>query len=235
MLKIEKTSSIANRRLKVLVYGPPGAGKTRFAGTAIKNFKPIILSAEAGLLSLQGMGDFDFVQVSRWETVEEIRNELRYGKLPYDTVILDSLTEIQQICMDGILREEKRDKAQIQDWGSLGLRMAQTIRDLRDLDCNLIVTALSETDKDEETSEQRTLPMLQGRIRENVAQYFDEVFYLRSKLIKDAASGEVTTERKLITGGTNKITAKDRSGRLAMYEAPDFCAIYEKVFSTKGQ
>jgi hypothetical protein len=129
-MKIEKTSQIKNHRLNLLVYGPPGSGKTRFTGTVKPRFNPLIVSAESGLLSLNTLidkdgkpYDFDFVRVEKFDDLTAIRQEIRHGKHSYDTVVIDSLTEIQQVCMDKILFDKKKEKPEIQDWGTLSQRM----------------------------------------------------------------------------------------------------------------
>lgn len=235
-INVQNTADIKGNKLNVLIYGPSGAGKTRFSGTCSPRFKPLILSAESGLLSLKQTGQtFDYVKIDKWEQVEEVRLELRHGKSKYDTVIIDSVTEIQQVCMDRILREERIEKARIQDWGTLNQRMAATIRDFRDMDHNLIVTALSDTQNDEETGSSRILPMVQGKLREQLAGYFDLVVYLNVRAVRDEKTGQVSYDRKLLTQGTTKLIAKDRSGLLSPQENPDFCAIYDKVFQSKKE
>lgn len=235
--KIETTDTIENKFLNVLVYGVPGTGKTRFAGTCGTRFKPLILSAESGLLSLKQIKDkdgnpikFDFVRIDKFEDIEYARQFLRYKDHKYDTVILDSLTEIQQVCMDKILREEKREKAQIADWGTLNNRMVAMIRDFRDMNLNFIVTALCDTIEDQETGGSKLGPLLQGKLKETVDGYFDEVFYLTSKEQK-GQDGKSEVKRYLVTQGTNRFRAKDRSGMLPLAVEPDFCKIHDVIFA----
>jgi phage nucleotide-binding protein len=234
-MQIQKTSQLKNPKLNLLVYGKPGAGKTRFSGTCAPRFKPLILSAESGLLSLKALKDangkpidFDFLQIEKFEQLSEVYNSLKFGKLDYDTVVMDSITEIQQVCMDKILREEKIEKARIQDWGTLNLRMVNLIRAFRDLDKNLIVTALSDTITDEETGTNTMAPLVQGKLKETLAGYFDEVFYAFSKEGKNP-EGKVEVKHYLQTRNTQKAIAKDRSGQLPAIVAPDFCAIYDLI------
>ena len=50
-INLKSTATIASSGVKVLVYGQAGSGKTTLIRTAPA---PLILSAEAGLLSLAG-------------------------------------------------------------------------------------------------------------------------------------------------------------------------------------
>jgi hypothetical protein len=194
------------------------------------------LSAEGGLLSLKALRDeegkpynFDYVEVDKFEVIDNARQQLRFGRHDYDTVIIDSITEIQQICMDKILRDEKREKALIQDWGTLAQRMVTAIRDFRDMNLNLIVTALSGSEKDEDTGGIRTIPLVQGKLKDSLSGYFDEVFYLDARSTKDKDGKEIT-KRALRTQGNQQVVAKDRSGRLPLYVEPDFCKLYAAIF-----
>lgn len=238
-MKIERTSALEKPKLNMLVYGPPGSGKTRFTGTTKPRFNPIILSAESGLLSLSALKDangkpydFDFVKIENFDQLTEARQELRYGKHSYDTVIMDSITEIQQVCMDKILHDEKREKPEIRDWGTLSMRMISLIRDFREMNLNFIVTALSESRINEDTGISVAAPMVQGSLREKLAGYFDEVFYLHAKEDKDK-DGNPIIKRAFQTQGSNKVQAKDRSGKLPLFAPPDFCKIYDRIFAAE--
>lgn len=245
MFKIENTADLVSKALSLVVYGPSGVGKTHFIGTAALRFTPIILSVERGLLSLQSKKDdkgaqlgIDFITVDDWRQVEEVRLEIKHGRLkspktgkPYDLVAIDSLTELQELCTNRILFENKATMMQRQDWGALYTRMANTIKDFRAMGVNMIITALETTKQDEESGI-ITRPSLQGQFQERLPGFVDEVFYLLSKNVV-GADGKSMIVRKLVTQGTQKIVAKDRSGKLAQLEDPDFCAIYDKIYSKK--
>lgn len=230
-MKIQNTGDIKNNKLNVLVYGPPGSGKTMFCGTSAKKFKPLILSAESGLLSLNAIGKFDFVQIDKFADLVEAKEFLLFGKHNYDTVIMDSVTEIQQVCMRDILKENNRSQSQQSDWGTLNTRMTWMIREFRDSKLNFVATALLNVVQDSEQKE-RFGPSLQGALASQIAAYFDEVFFLFTKEDKDK-DGNTVVKRALQTQGTLKYTAKDRSGKLAMLVKPDFCELYETIFGTK--
>tara|TARA_R110002012_G_scaffold157836_1_gene319110 strand:+ start:124 stop:291 length:168 start_codon:yes stop_codon:yes gene_type:complete len=50
-INLQSTNTVSARNLKLLVYGQAGAGKTSLIPTLPK---PVILSAEGGLLSIVG-------------------------------------------------------------------------------------------------------------------------------------------------------------------------------------
>jgi septin family protein len=67
-IKLQSTKSIATGKMKILVYGQAGAGKT----TLIKTLpNPVIISAEAGLLSLRDH-ELPFVEIDSREQLLDV-------------------------------------------------------------------------------------------------------------------------------------------------------------------
>ena len=69
--------------VKVLVYGKAGVGKTVLCATAPK---PVIISAEAGLLSLQG-ADIPVIEVKNIEDLVEIATRSEWATLCLGTAL----------------------------------------------------------------------------------------------------------------------------------------------------
>jgi len=244
-MEIHNTSNDSNNNINVLVYGESGVGKTTFAGSAAKKFKTVILSAEGGLLSLKkNMPEgVDYIVIKSFDDFIEAHNWLSMHKdaNKYDTIVIDSLTEIQQACMDYLLKERAKDSGmgdyvqpQIKDWGALNSVMTKAIKYFRDIPKNLIITALSERSTNEETLETKIQPMLQGKLKENVAAYFDEVFYLHTRERK-TKEGSKETVHVISTENCGKWLAKDRSGNLKPLVKPDFLEIYNTIFNNNNK
>lgn len=244
-MNVQKLSAIKTPKLNILVYAPPGHGKTHFMGTSVQSEKLLILSAESGLLSLRKLLEearvklknpkleIDFFPITKFEDIEEAYLYLKNkNDAKYTCVGMDSITEIQKVCMDKILREEEIEKARIQDWGTLNNRMVSMIRAFRDLDLHYIVTALAGSERDEETGSFVTKPMVQGKLADTLAGYFDEVFYLHSVEVK-GADGAPVTKRWLQTQGNAKYQAKDRSGLLPRECPANFAWVNEKIMQVK--
>ena len=228
-MKIQSTKDVDNQFLNVLIYGDSGSGKTTFSGTAPK---PLILSAESGLLSLNKIGAFDYVQINQFQDLIDAYDYLAVEKHDYKTIVIDSLTEIQTQCMDAILAEAGREQAQIADWGRLNTRMVNAVRKFRDLPFNLIIIALAEKVMAEDGFDQQLVPLVQGKLKNLLPAFFDEVFLAYASERRDA-DGNVHVEHALLTHGTKKYIAKDRSGMLSRKENPNFTDIYNKIYGGK--
>ena len=102
-INIKSTKDIAtDHGIKAVVYGFSGVGKTVLCSTAPK---PIILSAEDGLLSLHGK-DIPFIEV---KSIQDIGNAFDFLKNngDYETICLDSLSEIAETVLNEFKKENK--------------------------------------------------------------------------------------------------------------------------------
>lgn len=208
--------------LKVLVYGQAGAGKTRLSGTT--GGSPIILSAEAGLLSLRDL-DIPVIQVTSMADVGEAYTFLSSsaeGK-QFDWVCIDSISEIAEVVLNA---EKKATKDPRQAYGALAEQMTDLLRAFRDLPGrNVYMSAKMERVKDEHTGSVQFGPSMPGqRLSQGLPYLFDEVLCLRVE--KDA---EGNVGRWLQTQPDFTHQAKDRSGALDPFEAPSLAAIAAKI------
>lgn len=224
-----KTAAV-DQGIKILVHGQPGAGKTRLCGTTGSPETTLILSAEAGLLSLREH-DIDVVRIDSIDTLRDAYVAIRdqQTEKQYNWVCLDSISEIAEVCLDEKFRETMTPDGKengMRAYGELGKTMAKLIRLFRDLPgVNVYMSA-----KQERVETETGLiwaPMLPGsKLSQNIAYWFDEVFALRTR---DTESGVV---RKLQTSDDGHFQCKDRSGALEMFESPNLEAIQKKITNT---
>ncbi len=215
-MQINKTSDKKKTRISILNYGPSGIGKTSLASSLEKT---LIISAESGLLSLKKF-DIDYVTVNSIKDLREIITMLKQGT-DYKNIFIDSITEISRIVLDELNQEYPDRKDTFVLYGEYAKLMRGIVISFRDLEpYDVILTALPKVEKDE-TNKRFTTCDLTGKIASQLPAYFDEVFYY------DFVGEENT--RALLTQGSDKIVAKDRSGRLKKYEKPNLQAIINKI------
>lgn len=212
--------------IKILVHGPAGAGKTKLCATAPG--KPIIISAEAGLLSLRDV-DIPVLEVASIADVHEAYAFLLSpeGQV-FDWVCIDSISEIAEVVLN---TEKKLTKDPRQAYGALAEQMTDLVRAFRDLPGrNVYMSCKQDKTKDEQSGAVLYGPSAPGqRMAQALPYFFDEVFAYRVE--KDP---EGKTTRWLQTGRDFTHEAKDRSGALDMFEAPDLSVIARKITGSSG-
>lgn len=206
--------------LNFLVYGEPGAGKTRLAATAQdhEDTRPLLfLDIEGGVTTIRKRKDVDVIKVRDIKTIEKVHNELFMDKSGYyKSVVLDSITELQKLDMRTVMKEQYDKKPETTDmdvpsqreWGKSGERMRRIIRAYRDLPVNTIVTALLGSEFSDDTGITSYFPSMPGKLRGEIPGYFDVVGYLNTKM----ENGSVV--RTLQLSKTRRVVAKDRTDSL---------------------
>lgn len=234
-------SPTTDNNLNMLIYGDPGVGKTRLAGSSIlvPEMCPVLLmDFEGGTLSLAGdYHDVDVVRLQSWEKVDRLYGSL-YDKNPYKTIIVDSLSECQKFSMSQIMKavvlkdsDRDPDVASLREWGKNGEQIRRLVRAFRDLPCHTIFTALVSEDRDDRTNTIKIRPGLPGKLKGEVAGYVDIVLFMYKKEVRVDRELEVKT--LVLTQGTERQVAKDRSGQLPqLLESPTMDTIYRLI---KGQ
>ena len=213
--------------LKVLVYGPAGAGKTVLCATT--GGSPLIISAEAGLLSLREHA----IPVITVTNIEDVHEAYRFVKesseaKPFDWICLDSISEIAEQVLSA---EKKATRDPRQAYGALQEQMGDLLRAFRDLPGrNVYMSCKMERTKDDATGAMLYGPAMPGqRLGQQVPYLFDEVFAYRVE--KDP---EGQPQRWLQTQRDFQFEAKDRSGALDPFESPSLGAIAAKIVNPKS-
>lgn len=221
-MDIKNTSNFNQQSLKMIVFGQSGAGKTFLAKT-IKE-KTLILSAESGLLSLVGE-KIDYVEVKTIRDLEEVYAFIMrdQGKT-YQWVYIDSISEISDTLLANLKVEFVGSKDTFKVWDKYGEKLLSMIKSFRDIPFVNVVFTARQAMKDNSAGIKQTTADLSGKVGANISHYFDEVFYL---FVQEENGTRV---RKLLTGEHRNIIAKDRSGRLDLFEKPDLDYIKAKIF-----
>jgi hypothetical protein len=212
-----KTYSPTSAKIKAVVYGSSGAGKTYFGATAPK---PIFASAENGLLSTKALGNkIDYVAIKTIQDLKDLYDYLAKEKHDYETVVIDSITEINDIIKNEI--EVRTGKTmQLQDWGVLAKQIKSILRMFRDLDMHILFLAQEMTDKDDTGTVLKITPSLNGKSATEIAYFLDIVGYCF--VDKDGS-------HKVVTTPSSRLITKDRTGTLGNSTNPDFADWVKKA------
>ena len=239
---IKSTKNASDGRLKLLIYGRSGVGKTRLASTIGE--PTLVISAEAGHLVLRDF-DLDMIDMATDDNNEMLAKEKRFDRLleiysyiqteaprkKYKWIYIDSLTEIAENLLEKLDVNPKfnNPKMMLLKWAEYTKQMNLLTKAFRDIPYyNVVFTAISDESDDKDGNPRPIKPLLKGqKVPDQIGMYFDELLYFGSKTEKEEE------KRYLLTQGTQMIFAKDRSGKLNKYEQPNLATIAEKIRGNK--
>ena len=222
-INLKSTGSMSANGVKLLVYGQAGAGKTSLIKTLPA---PIVLSAEGGLLSIQD-ADLPYIEIT---SMADLKEAYEWVTGPdgerFQSVALDSISEIAEVVLN---YEKKANKDPRAAYGAMQEQMADIIRAFRDLPGKHIYMSAKLEKTQDEMGRVLYAPSMPGnKTGQSLPYFFDEVLALRVE--KDA---EGDTQRALMCDTDGLWLAKDRSGKLGAWEAPDLGEIIAKIGGVK--
>ncbi len=234
--------------LNLGIYGDSGVGKTVLACSINQIQDPqirelwlpaLILDSEHGTWSVRDRTDIQRTGNVGYSHLARLSRWIRSGKSPYKTIIMDSATDIQRVLLTEIINERMKEKPQTDpdevergDWGKLATRFRKVIRTYRDLEVNLIITALAREYEDDEAPSRTTLA-LSGQMRAELPAFLDVVCYMQieSRRIR----GKRRQRRVLRPQPTARYVAKDRSWVLGdVVVNPTMDKIVTKIYRERG-
>ena len=219
-IQLKRTKEATAQAVKLLVYGQAGAGKTSLIPTLPK---PVILSAEGGLLSIADT-NLPFIEINSMIDLREAYLWLTSSAeaAEFESVALDSISEIAEVCLN---TEKKVNKDPRAAYGAMQEQMADIIRAFRDLPGKHVYMSAKLEKTQDEMGRVLYAPSMPGnKTGQSLPYFFDEVLALRVE--KDV---EGNTRRALMTDGDGLWLAKDRSGKLEVWEDADLGDIIRKI------
>jgi hypothetical protein len=221
-ISLKRTKEATAQAVKLLVYGQAGAGKTSLIPTLPT---PVILSAEGGLLSIADT-NLPFIEITSMDDLREAYKWLNSSAeaAEFESVALDSISEIAEVVLNA---EKKINKDPRAAYGAMQEQMADIIRGFRDLPGKHVYMSAKLEKTQDEMGRVLYAPSMPGnKTGQSLPYFFDEVLALRVE--KDA---EGMTRRALMTDGDGLWLAKDRSGKLDVWEDADLGDIIRKIGS----
>jgi len=254
-----------HRTLSMLVHAASKIGKTTLGATA--PFPALEMDAEGGSKFLpgseylmrvlgrpvriiywdpaqpppvwDGTWDIAVVRVHSWNVVQAVYRWLVTGKHQFQSIIVDSISEIQRRAKTELIGLEQM---KIQQWGQLLTVMDNVIRGFRDLTNDpynpvRVAIFIAET---RENQKGKYIPYMQGQISIALPYWMDIVGYLYvdQVLSVDSNGQQVQSAmRRLLVAPHPQFEAGERVQGLVgpVIDEPNISAILEKVYPTRQE
>lgn len=209
-----KQISIENMKLKMLVYGKSGSGKTTWACGFPK---PFVFDFDGGMLSQRGRDvEYEtFMEPAEqkgiaFQKFEECLKDKERNPGKYETYILDSVTTMQEYRLNYLTMLSGKPRPTQYEWGMLVLDLRDFMQRLKNLPGHIIVIAHEALAQDEITGEILVEPVIYGKkLPAQLPLWFDEVY--RAQVSRDAKGG---VRFEMLTYASTKYMAKSRLNML---------------------
>jgi hypothetical protein len=205
--------------IHLALFGPPGSGKTVFAGTGYTEGRVIHFDVDGtGAKSFKNHPEMlpyiDRIRIRKCEELLSGGQELRRGGHDYKVAICDTISTLQELHVQRLMRElyqknpEKRERYKTwqDDFYEAGNRIKEIIEVFCDLDMHVVFIFHQREDKDEMSGIIRLSPAVIPSLGGTIATLVDITGYYTCN---SKASGE--EERKLRVKPTNTIQSKTRN------------------------
>jgi phage nucleotide-binding protein len=211
----------------MMVYGEGGVGKTTFAATAPN---PIMADCENGAkyLGLRGIS-MDVAVIENWTDFVEFWNAVKNSK--YETIVIDPIGELMDKLKRTMIAQgdsklvQKDGSPTTAGWGWLKKTLRDALKAIRDTGKNVVIVAHVEEKQDDQRLVKR--PKVETKLSDELVNMVDIVAYMT--VINDPEKGEARV--LIVDPGSDRYTAKDRTGTLGKYLKPDFKVIENTIFS----
>ena len=221
---------------KILVYGLPDAGKTTFSASGADHPSfgiTAIMNLEKGLQSIRRSSAVQTPAITCEADIESVIVSLKSRAKGWEnvqTLVVDSATEMQRILLEEAIsnRMKKKpgsgSKPQLSDYGDLTATTKRLCGMLRDLPCNVIVTALEKAHRDtEEGPITRVAPEMTDKACGALMGMFDNVWCMKKMAATKAVpatDGEdaidaVDAHTMMLTQAHGVYAAKTRNAEFA--------------------
>lgn len=196
-------------------------GGSRFTPSRKKVWNPLTEAVPVP----DGTWDSCIVYVHDYQTVLRAYQWLASGQHPFESVVVDSISEVQQRCVDSIAGV---DPMKTQDWGTLFRQVATLVRQFRDLVTHptkpLRAVVLIAMTKDVNG---KWRAHVQGQLATTLPYYLDVIGYLFVHKFEDG-----TEMRRLLVSPHELYEAGERvGGRLGtVVDNPNVTSMLNTIF-----
>lgn len=239
-----------NRALSILIHADTKVGKSTFGNTAPA--PRLLLDTESAARFLDGRqvawnpmaqtppeydGTWDtcVVTVRDYETFTKAYDWLNSGQHPFKSVIIDSVSELQDKCKYNLTSDGRMT---MQLWGDLLAHMGRMVRNFRDLTEHptkpleaVVLTAMTQM------RDGKYRPYVQGQLQTQLPYFMDVIGYMFVEEVANPhdPSAPTTKTRRLLTAKHVQFEAGERvQGRLPeVIDNPTVGTMLDYVFGAK--
>lgn len=176
-------------RVSAFIKGAPGDGKTYLAATASSIWEVFYIDVEGGLFSAAPVVQSDHLEVEYIQEPDAKRFFQKVGdaiskaeglvaQKKINCIVFDSLTELAGKMEGDYAQQSANGKVEFGEWYQLLDRLKRMVRRLKDIPCNVIVTAITKP-RGAEASEKIFEPILPGNAAATIPSFFDVVGLMR--------------------------------------------------------
>lgn len=226
--------------VKGLIFASAGTGKTWLAAASPNPV--VVLTEKNGITSVAHSNPeaiviecmtadelFDVIVDAKDGKLEAEDDEGNVVSIPFDTLVIDSLTEAQRLIKDRILKKANRDDMILKDWNTLANHMQRLVRAIRDLPVHVVCTALQEELYEDSTGIKHIKPQFDGKkTTQQISQYFNFVGWLYKK---EGSNANGIAPRFLMLDGPNHIMCKAAHPVVGTIENPSITKIFDDIQS----
>lgn len=227
-----KPITMEEQKMRALIYGEPGVGKTTLALSFPRCF---VINTDDGLISgaIQGLGGIEYAPEG-WREFEAIYFWAKDHQDAFDTVVIDSITTVQRLLMDEIVEatvDKKGANAPVMEFVpeqatylATQRQVGRILNDFRMLNKHMVVTAGVR-----ERMGKKSADVSPGIF--SVLSHWSSVIGQLVVQSRDRDGKELATPmRALLTSPSSDREAKSRFDSLTPYVAnPNFNEIWSRV------
>lgn len=234
-----------NRALSLLVHGDAKSGKSTLGASSPKPCLYLDIEGGTRFLDIKGVKwdpmreappepgeswDTAVVTVRTYDDAIKAYEWLQAGKHPFNSIVIDSISELQQRLVDKVTN---RDQAKLQDWGDILRKFMGFLRDMRDLTehptkpvQSVLLISMSVTDQNNKKQ-----PFAQGQSKVMMPYLFDILGAMHVDQWTDDTGGTHYVHRLIVGPNPTYATGERVGGRIPGYvDNPTIPNLLDAVF-----
>lgn len=141
------TATPIAKKIKVLLYGASGSGKTL---AALSFPRVALIDAEGGADLYAGRPDVPAFAILRTKTVTELEQAIAFiredGGKAFDTLVIDPITVIYDVLKEATAKTAKNGEIGFREWAKINSRMKSIYNSLTNLPVHVVVIAREATE-----------------------------------------------------------------------------------------